>query len=345
MLANRLRKNARHLGRWARREGVSCYRLYDCDIPELPLAVDRYGEALVVAWYVPEPSAGAGPDGADGAGAARPDRLTPGSAAWLAANDPEIWLEAMLAAIGEALDTPRARVHARIRAPQRGADRYSRLAPTPALAIVDEGGLRFEVDLAAHLDVGLFLDHRPLRSEVRGLSRAAHVLNLFAYTGAFSVHAAAGGAATTTSVDLNATYLAMAERNLALNGFADPARHALVRADVLAWLAELPPRPRFDLAVVDPPTFSNSKRMAGVFDIQRDHVGLLDAVLRQMRPGGQVFFSTNHRRFRPDFDALEARRGRSRVRLGDVTEITARTIPVDFRDKRIHRAFHLRVAP
>jgi 23S rRNA G2069 N7-methylase RlmK/C1962 C5-methylase RlmI len=321
MLGNRLRKNARHLGRWARREGVSCYRLYDCDIPEVPLAVDRYGDALVVAWYVPEPEAAT------------------------TQPDPEAWLEAMLTAIGDVLATPRARIHARIRAPQRGADRYRRLAPAPAPAIVEEGGLRFEVDLAGHLDVGLFLDHRPLRAEVRGLSRAAHVLNLFAYTGAFSVHAAAGGAETTTSVDLNATYLGMAERNLALNGFRDPARHALIRADVLAWLAELPPRPRFDLAVVDPPTFSNSKRMAGVFDVQRDHVGLLDAVLRQMRPGGQVFFSTNHRRFRPDFDALEARGPRARVRLLEVSEITARTIPVDFRDKRIHRAFHLRVAP
>ncbi len=319
MLGNRLAKTARHLGRWARREGVSCLRLYDCDIPEVPLAVDRYGEALVVAWYAPERP----PEGP-------------------AAIEPEAWLEVMLATISRTLETPRERIHARIRAPQRGDDRYRRLAPAPALAIVDEGGLAFEVDLAGHVDVGLFLDHRPLRAEVRGLSANADVLNLFCYTAAFSVHAAAGGARSTTSVDLNATYLAMARRNLELNGFRDGERHQLIRADVLAWLAETPATPRFDLAVVDPPTFSNSKKMAGVFDVQRDHVPLLDAVLRRMRPGGQVFFSTNHRRFRPDLSALSPRPPRSPP-LASVTEISARTVPPDFRDKRIHRAFHLQL--
>ncbi len=314
MLGNRLAKNARHLGRWARREAVSCLRLYDCDIPEIPLAVDRYGDALVVAWYAPEQP---------------PDGLSP-----------EAWLGVMLDAIARTLETPRDRIFTRIRAPQRGAERYARLAPAPTPAIVEEGGLRFEVDLAGHVDVGLFLDHRPLRAEVRGLSAGTDVLNLFCYTAAFSVHAAAGGARSTTSVDLNATYLAMARRNLELNGFRDARQHPLIRADVLAWLATTPATPAFDLAIVDPPTFSNSKKMAGIFDVQRDHVGLLDAVLRRMRPGGQVFFSTNHRRFRPDFEALPPR-PRGSPGLTAVQEISARTVPPDFRDKRIHRAFHL----
>jgi 23S rRNA G2069 N7-methylase RlmK/C1962 C5-methylase RlmI len=313
MLENRLRKNDRHLRRWARREGVGCYRVYDCDIPEIPVCIDRYGEALVLAWFAPE--------------------LAPPGAG------PTAWLDAMVAAAGRALDVPLADIHARIRAPQKGAEQYVRLAPAPALRIVHEGGLAFEVDLAAHVDVGLFLDHRPLRAEVHSLAAGRDVLNLFAYTGAFTVHAAAGGARTTTSVDLNNTYLAMARRNLELNGFRDEQRHRLIRADVMAWLRE-PTRDSFDIAIVDPPTFSNSKKMAGIFDVQRDHPELLAGVIRLMRPGGRIFFSTNHRRFRPDFDALAAFGDVAR-RVRHVEEISARTVPPDFRDRRIHRAWSM----
>lgn len=315
MFGNRLRKTDRHLRRWARRDGVTCYRVYDCDIPEVPLCIDRYDDALVVAWYAPE-------------------LAPPGQA-------PGIWFDAMLAAASDALEVPPARIHARIRAPQKGAEQYVRLAPEPFRRVVDEGGLRFEVDLAAHVDVGLFLDHRPLRHEVRALARDRDVLNLFAYTAAFSVHAAAFGARTTTSVDLNNTYLAMARRNFELNGISDFDQHRLVRADVMAWLREARTE-RFDIAIVDPPTFSNSKKMAGVFDVQRDHPELLAGVIRLMRQGSVIYFSTNHRRFRPAFESL-ADFGDAGHRIASCEEISARTVPPDFRDRRIHRAWHLQV--
>jgi len=307
MFANRLRKNDRHLSRWARREGVSCFRVYDCDIPELPLAVDRYGDALVIAWYAP--------------------RLAPDL------GDGSAWLGAMEAAASQALDVPPDQIFSRIRAPQKGAEQYTRIAPEPALRTVVEGGLHFEVDLAAYLDVGLFLDHRPLRTEVGASAKGKDILNLFCYTGAFSVHAAAGGARSTTSVDLNRNYLGMAETNLQLNGFSAGREHTLVRADVTAWLPEQPAG-SFDVAIVDPPTFSNSKKMLGVFDVQRDHPRLLSDVFRLMRAGGVVYFSTNNRKFKPDFEAFQ----RSGLALR-VEELSTRSVPPDFRDRKIHRAW------
>lgn len=311
MFANRLRKNDRHLQRWARREGVRCYRVYDCDIPELPLSVDRYEDALVIAWFAP-PRAPA---------------------------DPDAFLAAMVDAAAGALGVAPRDVYARIRAPQKGASQYTRLAPEPAPRIVTEDGLRFEVDLAAHVDVGLFLDHRPLRKEVRERAAGRDVLNLFCYTGAFSVHAAAGGARTTVSVDLNRNYLATAERNFEINNLADPATHRFVRDDVMRWLFEARSE-RFDIAVVDPPTFSNSKKMDGVFDVQRAHPELLAGVIACMRPGGVIYFSTNHRKFRPAFDAIPAAQAK---RIAAPEELSHRSVPPDFRDRRIHRAWRLDV--
>jgi 23S rRNA G2069 N7-methylase RlmK/C1962 C5-methylase RlmI len=208
MLRGRLRKTARHLGRWARREGVTCYRLYDRDIPEVPLTIDRYDDRLVIA-------------------------------RWERGDDDPAWLDAMTAAAAAALEIDGARVHTRVRRRQRGAAQYERLAERGERHVVGEGGLRFWVNLDDYLDTGLFLDHRWARARVRAQAAGKRVLNLFCYTGAFTVYAAAGGAAATTSVDLSSTYLAWAADNHALNGLAGPA-HELVRADVLAWLAAPP---------------------------------------------------------------------------------------------------------
>jgi len=304
MLGNRIAKNARHLGKWSRRDGVSCYRVYDCDIPELPLTIDRYGpeHALIAVWE---------------------DKV----------GRPREWLEAMCEVIARTLDVPRANLHLKVRARQEGLAQYERLAQADVRIRVLEDGLTFLVNLDDYLDTGLFLDHRVMRRRVRAEAAGKHVLNLFAYTGAFSVHAAAGGATTTTSVDLSQTYLDWARDNLAANGFRED-RHQLLRADIVQWL-EQPTSQRWDLAVVDPPTFSNSKKMRGVFDVQRDHAMLLRRVFERMSRGGVVYFSTNARRFKLAPDAFEG--------AAKVDDISKETVPVDFRDEKIHRAWRVQL--
>ena len=195
--------------------------------------------------------------------------------------------------------------------------------------LAHEGGLQFEVNLSDYLDTGLFLDHRLTRAMVRGLAAGKRFLNLFAYTGAFTVYAAAGGAESTTTVDLSASYLDWARRNMALNGLVGEA-HLFVRDDSVEFLEACGRRPCFDLAVVDPPTFSNSKRLDHFWDIQRDHARLLNRVLELMTPGGIVFFSTNFRRFK----LAEAE-----IRGASLVEISRQSVPPEFRNRRIHRCW------
>jgi 23S rRNA G2069 N7-methylase RlmK/C1962 C5-methylase RlmI len=307
MLANRVRKSAKHLRKWARREGVSCYRVYDRDIPELPLAIDWYDGRLHIALYRADHK----PHTADPA-----------------------WLEAMVAAAAGALEIERARAYLKTRERKPGASQYEKQDDRGERFAVTESGLGFWINLGDYLDTGLFLDHRVTRSLVRAEAAGKRVLNLFCYTGSFTVYAAAGGARSTVSVDLSSTYLDWAADNLALNELGGPP-HALVRADALAWLAE-PARhdePRYDLVVLDPPTFSTSKRMEGTLDVQRDHVALLDAVTRLTAPGGAIYFSTNQRGFRLDTAALAER--------ADIEHLTARTLPPDFRNRRIHQCYRL----
>jgi len=308
MLANRLRKNLRHLGKWARREGVTCYRVYDADLPEYALAVDLYEKWVHVQEYEAPPT------------------IDPAVA--------QARLAGAMAVIPEALGIPADRVALKVRRRQRGPAQYERHATTGQFHEVHEGGLRFLVNLTDYLDTGLFLDHRPTRAMLRHAARSRRFLNLFAYTGTASAYAAAGGAASTTSVDMSAVYLDWARRNLAANGFADARRHRLVRADCLRWLAEAPAA-AFDLIFLDPPTFSTSKRMGErTLDVQRDHPELIRAVLRLLAPGGELIFSTNFRRFRM---AQAALRG---LQLED---ITAATIPPDFaRNPRIHACWRIR---
>jgi 23S rRNA G2069 N7-methylase RlmK/C1962 C5-methylase RlmI len=311
-----LRKLARHLRRWPTKRGITCYRIYDRDIPEVPLAVDRYEDALHIAEYE------------------RPHERT--------AAEHADWLDLMVKTAAETLEVPKELVFLKHRQRQRGAAQYERVADQRALRVVHEGGLKFQVNLSDYVDTGLFLDHRITRSMVRELAAGKRVLNLFCYTGAFSVYAAAGGAAETVSVDLSSTYLEWAEENLQLNGFAVGNQHQLVRADSRDFVESLS-RPSavssgpngerlFDLAVVDPPTFSNSKRLDDDWDVQRDHGPLLASLLEIMRPGGTVFFSTNSRRFKLDEAALGG---------ANVREITRQTIPEDFRNKRIHRCWRI----
>jgi 23S rRNA (guanine2445-N2)-methyltransferase / 23S rRNA (guanine2069-N7)-methyltransferase len=328
MFANRLAKNLQRLGDWAAREGIECYRVYDADMPEYAFAIDLYG-APQGHVYVQEYAAPKTVD-LESARARRREALS---------------------VLPDVLGVPLERIHSRLRKQQKGDAQYEKRgggAPAAARSrgrpgeaagggtrlAVREAGLGFWVNFRDYLDTGLFLDHRLVRARVRAAAKDADFLNLFCYTGSATVYAAAGGARSTVSVDLSNTYLDWAHDNLRLNGFDDP-RHELHRADCLEWLAaEEPKGARFDLIFLDPPTFSNSKRMQGVLDVQRDHVGMIRRSMKLLRDAGRLVFSTNYRRFKLDAAAL--------ADLG-VEDISAETIPFDFeRNARIHRCFVIR---
>ncbi len=302
---NRLRKMARHHATWARRTGVSCYRVYDADLPGYNVAIDLYQGAgedegrrwLHVAEYAPPP------DVDPLRATARLEHATVTGAAVLGVEESDVFVKR--------------------RERQRGDAQYTRLGSQSVRGTVDEAGLLFEVNFSDYLDTGLFLDHRETRAWLRELASQSRFLNLFAYTGTASVYAAAGGAVSTTSVDLSATYLEWAGRNLARNGFGGD-EHALVRADATSWVRDAASSPaRYDLIFCDPPTFSNSKRMRETFDVQRDHVDLITDGAALLADSGTMIFSCNRRRFRLDTEALE-------VHGLAVRDVTRRTIPRDF---------------
>jgi 23S rRNA (cytosine1962-C5)-methyltransferase len=307
MFANRIGKNVRHLKKWAKNAGVECFRIYDRDIPELPFALDLYSDRAHLQEY---------------------------SKPVMDVRAQRRWLAAMHEAAARSLNLPLKSVALKQRHGQRPEEQYRKLAASAQDFVVREGGHRFIVNLTDHLDTGLFLDHRETRALVGTLARGRRVLNLFCYTGSFSVYAAKNQAAFTTSVDLSNTYLDWARRNFELNGL-EFGRNRLLQADVVRFLEEeRASKDRYDLIVLDPPSFSNSKRMQGVLDVQRDHVTLVRACLSLLATGGELLFSTNLRSFRLDGDAL-----------ADVpmAEISEQTVPPDFRNRRIHRCW--RVTP
>jgi 23S rRNA (guanine2445-N2)-methyltransferase / 23S rRNA (guanine2069-N7)-methyltransferase len=311
MFANRLRKNLQRFDPWAGREHIDCFRVYDADMPEYAFAIDLYGrESRHV--YVQEYAA--------------PKSVNQESAR-------ERRREA-LAVLPEVLAVPLSQVHTRVRKPQKGAGQYEKRDSAAQRHAVQEGGLKFWVNFRDYLDTGLFLDHRIVRGMLRSWAKDADFLNLFCYTGSATVYAAAGGARSTTGVDLSNTYLDWAHENLILNGFGGD-NHRLYRDDCLAWLEnQASGGARFDLIFLDPPTFSNSKRMEGVLDVQRDHVGMIRRSLTLLRPAGRLVFSTNYTRFKLDAGAL-----------GDLAleDISAATVPKDFaRHARIHQCFVVR---
>jgi 23S rRNA (guanine2445-N2)-methyltransferase / 23S rRNA (guanine2069-N7)-methyltransferase len=285
--------------------------VYDADMPEYAFAIDLYGRDAGHV-YVQEYAA--------------PKTVNQESAR-------ERRREA-LAVLPDVLAVPIARVHSRVRKPQKGTEQYEKEGRLAERHAVQEGGLKFWVNFRDYLDTGLFLDHRLVRAMLRAWARDTDFLNLFCYTGSATVYAAAGGARSTTGVDLSNTYLDWAHENLLLNGFGG-SNHELHRADCLSWLTEQESRgARFDLIFLDPPTFSNSKRMEGVLDVQRDHVGMIRRSLKLLRPAGRLVFSTNYSRFKLDTEALKDLA---------VEDISDATIPKDFeRHARIHRCFVVR---
>lgn len=300
MFSNRLSKVFRHLGKQARRLGVTCYRLYDHDLPEFPFCIEFYGDKLYVAEYK------------------RRHALTE--------EQHDKWMEKSLEVISNILGVAKENIFLKLRQRKPGRlGQYQKLDaekhdPIAIGFIVEEGGLKFIVNLSDYLDTGLFLDHRGTRQMVREESKNKKVLNLFAYTGSFSVYAAAGGADEVSTVDLSKTYLDWAKRNMELNGFTDVSKYKYVHADVKQYLKTIPVG-YYDLIIMDPPTFSNSKRMEDFLDVQRDHVELINDCLAGMKKEGVLYFSTNYTKFILD---------KGHINASSIKDITRATTAFDF---------------
>jgi 23S rRNA (cytosine1962-C5)-methyltransferase len=298
MFRNRLAKTWRHVSKLAKRQGVTCYRVYDHDLPEFPFCIELYEDKVYLAEYQRRHG--------------------------MSEEDHAAWLESCVPVISAVLEAPDERIYFRERRRKAGRlDQYEKLASEQEFFVVREAGLSFRVNLTDYLDTGLFLDHRITRGMVREESAGRRVLNLFCYTGSFSVYAAAGGAVSVDSVDLSKTYLGWAEANMALNFAGSAVALRYIHADVKQWLDEAP-EGYYDLVVMDPPTFSNSKRMKDFLDIQRDHAELINQTLRAMTVGGVLYFSTNYRKFVLEGDKIMA---------ASIKDITNATTPFDFQGK------------
>ncbi|MBI4573835.1 MAG: bifunctional 23S rRNA (guanine(2069)-N(7))-methyltransferase RlmK/23S rRNA (guanine(2445)-N(2))-methyltransferase RlmL [candidate division NC10 bacterium] len=305
MFANRLAKNLKRLRPWATQHGISCFRVYDADLPEFAVAIDVYEQWVHVQEYE--------------------------APATINALRAAARLRGVMAQLPDLLDVPKTHVMLKIRRRKRDRSQYPRFDAQEKFRAVREGNCRFLVNLSDYLDTGLFLDHRRTRALIQELAPGTRFLNLFGYTGAASVYAAKGGARSTVTVDMSKTYLAWAEKNFELNGLSRRT-NSLIDADCLAWL-EAAQGP-FDLIFLDPPTFSNSKRMRQTLDVQRDHAWLIKKSMKLLAPGGTMIFSTNFRRFKMDATLQNA---------FEIRDITRATIDVDFfRNPRIHHCFRIR---
>ena len=306
MFENRLSKVYRHLSKQARRQGISCYRIYDRDLPEFPLIIDIYEDKVYLSEYKARHH--------------------------LTEEEHAEWLDRSLQTISRV--TGIANEHIYLKQRKRKTDRqdqYQKTGEEMEFFTVHEAGLQFKVNLTDYLDTGLFLDHRITRNMIRQEAKEKRVLNLFCYTGSFSVYAAAGGASSIVSVDLSKTYLGWAKDNFELNNFDDEHKYEFIQADVLQFLDELP-ADSFDLVVLDPPTFSNSKRMKDFLDIQQDHASLINQCLRVMKTNSLLYFSTNYTKFQLATDQLLA---------GSVADITKLTTPFDFEGKLRRSCFKI----
>jgi 23S rRNA (cytosine1962-C5)-methyltransferase len=299
MFENRLLKVYKHKGKHARRLNVSCYRIYDHDLPEFPFAIELYEDRIYVAEYRRGHS--------------------------MSDEEHAQWLEQSFEIIGRVLNLPTENIYSRERKrlSHRESQQYEKQNSTFQFFKVEENGLKFLVNLSDYLDTGLFLDHRITREMVRKEANNRRALNLFCYTGSFSVYAAAGEAAAVTSVDLSKTYLEWAKDNFVINKFKDEKKFHFIHADATQYLKALQPG-SFDLIIIDPPTFSNSKRMKDFFDVQRDHVELIKDALLALSENGIIYFSTNYSKFTLDEEKIKA---------SSVKEITKATTPFDFEGK------------
>ncbi|HRP89114.1 MAG TPA: class I SAM-dependent methyltransferase [Edaphocola sp.] len=301
--ANRLKKNFKHFSKWARRNNIQCYRLYDNDIPQYPFCIDLYGEYAHCSEYSSQKS-----------------------------NRVELCqIDAVKMLIASVFNIPVENIYFKQRKVlARREEQYEKVDAEQKLIIVKENGLNFKVNLSDYLDTGLFLDHRPLRTRFLTEAKGKRVLNLFAYTGSFSVYAAASGAVKTTTVDLSKTYLQWAIENFKLNNLPLEG-NSFVQSDVMQFL-KTTPTILYDLVIVDPPSFSNSSRFKGTWDTQRDHATLLHLLLKHCAPGARIYFSNNFRGFKPNF---------SKLKVKNIKDISQATIPEDFKNKEIHKCYQI----
>ncbi len=302
--ANRIKKNYKQLSKWAKREGIDSYRLYDADIPEYNVAVDKYLDYLVIQEY--------------SAPKAIPEAVT------------KRRLTDILLVLPNAIGVEPDKIILKTRERQKGTNQYQKLDTKKLELNTIEYGAKFKLNLQDYLDTGLFLDHRLTRKLVGEKSKDRTVLNLFAYTGTASVHAALGGAKSVTTVDMSNTYLNWAQDNFALNGLSG-RQYQFIQSDCLQWITDC--QDKYDLIFIDPPTFSNSKRMEDSFDVQRDHVSLLRGLVKLLNPNGEIVFSNNKRKFKMDSEAINA--------LGfKVVNIDDQTLPLDYkRNPQIHNTW------
>jgi 23S rRNA (cytosine1962-C5)-methyltransferase len=305
--ANRLGKNFKHYSKWAKKQGIEAWRAYDRDIPQFPVAVDIYGEHCHVQEY---------------------------DTGWVMSDEEhDAWLAQVLLCVSEVTGVPQPSIGVKTRRRQRGDSQYQKTGREGEDFIVEEFGQRFWVNMDAYLDTGLFLDHRNTRKRIREEAAGKRFLNLFAYTGSFTVYAAAGGAVSSETVDLSNTYIDWARRNFELNG-VDCERHQLVRSDVFQYLTSAIANNKvFDLIVMDPPSFSNSKKMLDTLDVQRDHGWLIEQAMKLLTPTGCLYFSNNLRSFELD--------GKLPV-FYRVKDLSQQSVPEDFRNQKIHRCYQFR---
>ncbi|WCL49954.1 class I SAM-dependent methyltransferase [Leptospira sp. GIMC2001] len=308
MFRNRLTKNKKEISKWAIRNGIDCFRIYDKDVPQVPVAIDSYSGHIVLHYF-------RGPyDETDEIMDERIGRI--------------------LTIIKEVLNLSN-NVYVKLREKKKGKSQYEKLSQDHIDIIAKEDKAKFKINLSDYLDVGLFLDHRPLRMRVAEESKNLDVLNLFCYTGSFSVHSALNGSSSTTSIDLSNVYINWAEDNLRLNGL-NLRDNVLIADDVLSWIRRESlnqHRKQYDLIVLDPPTFSNSKRTDEIFDLQKDHTELIKVLVQKfLTKSGILYFSTNFRKFKMDESILNQ---------FEVLDISASTIPRDFRDQKIHYTWRI----
>ena len=304
---NRLGKNIKHQLKWAKRHGLEAWRIYDKDIPQFPFAVDVYGEHIHLQEY---------------------------DTGWLMhPEEYRQWLADVCEAVQFVTGFPAQNIHLKQRARQKGTAQYEKTGTAGEDFIVCEHGRRFWVNLDKYLDTGLFLDHRNTRKKVGKTAAGKRFLNLFSYTGSFTVYAATGGATSSETVDLSNTYLDWAKRNFELNGIS-PEQHKIVRTDVFQYLQNAAAEGKqFDLIVMDPPSFSNSKKMLDILDIQRDHKKLIDGAMSLLASDGILYFSNNLRSFILDDSVSEQYA---------VKDISKQSVPDDFRNKKIHQCWEIR---
>ncbi|TGL63727.1 class I SAM-dependent methyltransferase [Leptospira sarikeiensis] len=309
MFSNRLARMSKHWRKWARRRGITCFRVYDRDIPQVPISIDLYENFCLVSEYL--------------------------NSYPMSEEDRSKERDSIRNSILEILEIDPEDLFWKTRERKKGNLQYEKLDTKEVSIQVNEGGLKFKVNLSDYLDTGLFLDHRTTRDLFRKEAQDKNVLNLYSYTGAFSVYAADGGANEITSIDLSQKYLDWSKENFQLNGFSTE-NHSFIREDISEWLKRERQNPnhKFDLIIVDPPTFSNSKKMRDIFDVQRDYSFLLNSIFKDFsNPGAILFFSTNFRKFKLDPDQLL---------WEDIKEITKQTHPEDFRNEKIRYVWKMK---